>query len=58
MEYKPNRRTVYMSCGHYEEKDFMTTGEQLSIDLQYYATQGICKECWSKLRKHHAMAIK
>lgn len=39
----------YMSCGHWQEKDCSTTGEQFRIDKQYYATQGLCDECWKKL---------
>lgn len=44
---------VYMSCGHTEIKDLATTGEQLKIDLQYFARQGLCAECWAKLIKQN-----
>lgn len=42
-------REVYMSCGHYQKLDIHTTGEQLHIDLNYYASQGLCSDCWKRL---------
>ena len=39
-----------MSCGHYQPLDIHTTGEQLNIDLKYYATQGLCADCWKRIR--------
>lgn len=47
-------RNVYMSCGHYQQLDLATTGEQLKIDFEYYARQGLCSECWKKLRARRA----
>lgn len=40
---------VHMSCGHFQQLDLATTGQQLKIDLAYYARQGLCSECWKKL---------
>jgi len=39
-----------MSCGHVQTKDCFTTGEQLRIDKQYFASQGLCDKCWKALR--------
>ena len=41
---------VHMSCGHFQRLDIATTGKQLNIDLDYYRRQGLCSECWKKLR--------
>jgi hypothetical protein len=51
MKFEKATHNVYMSCGHTETMDLMTTGEQLKIDLEYYARQGLCKDCWKKLRE-------
>ncbi len=45
---------VYMSCGHVQRLELATTGQQLKIDLAYYARQGLCSECWKKLRAERA----
>lgn len=42
-------KDVYMSCGHHQTLDIFTTGEQLHIDLNYYASQGLCSDCWKRL---------
>ena len=41
---------VHMSCGHFQQLDLATTGKQLKIDLDYYNQQGLCADCWAKLR--------
>lgn len=51
MKFEKSTRDVKMSCGHIEKLEMLTTGEQLKIDLDYYAHQGLCKECWKKLRE-------
>lgn len=51
MKFEKSVRNVFMSCGHTEIMELMTTGEQLKIDLEYYARQGLCNECWKKLRE-------
>ena len=52
--YEHSNRDVYMSCGHHQNMDMMTTGRDLAVDLNYYATQGLCQECWVNLRKLRA----
>lgn len=42
-------KEVYMSCGHYQKLDIYTIGEQLRIDMNYYARQGLCSDCWKRL---------
>lgn len=54
MNFEHSNRDVYMSCGHFQNMDMMTTGKELTLDLSYYARQGLCKECWAKLRQRRA----
>lgn len=56
MKFEKSIQNVHMSCGHIETMEMMTTGEQLKIDLNYYARQGLCKECLKKLRASKAKA--
>lgn len=46
--------SVLMSCGHREELDLATTGKHLSVDIQYFAQQGLCAKCWAELRERKA----
>lgn len=55
MKFEKSIQNVRMSCGHFETMEMMTTGEQLKIDLNYYAQQGLCKECRKKLRERRRM---
>lgn len=40
--------TVKMSCGHEEVVDLFGPGKERERRIQYYETQGLCKECYLK----------
>lgn len=45
--------TFVMSCGHTAEREVAEPSKYYEIDRRYYEKQGLCDECWNKLRERN-----